>query len=47
MSSKIEVRTEDDVKQFAYTNAGKVKAASEIRVKMAAGEAVTVEKVEV
>ena len=47
MASKIEVRTEDDVKQFADTNAGKVKAAAEIRKKMAAGEAVTVEKVEV
>tara|TARA_R100001086_G_scaffold247309_1_gene181208 strand:- start:1625 stop:1768 length:144 start_codon:yes stop_codon:yes gene_type:complete len=47
VASKIEVKTENDVKQFAYTNAGKVKAAAEIRVKMAAGEAVSVEKVEV
>jgi len=47
VASKIEVKTENDVKQFADTNAGKAKAAAEILVKMAAGEAVSVEKVEV
>ncbi len=47
MATKIEVKTENDVKQFADTNAGKAKAAAEILVRMAANEAVSVEKVEV
>jgi putative methionine-R-sulfoxide reductase with GAF domain len=47
MATKIEVKTDNDVKQFANTNAGKAKAAAEILVKMAAGEAVNVKKVEV
>ena len=47
MAIKIQVTSESDVKQFANTNAGKVKAATEVLEKMAAGEAVNVEKVEV
>ena len=47
MASKIEVKSENDVKQFANTNAGKAKAAAEILDKMAANKAVSVEKVEV
>jgi hypothetical protein len=44
---KIEVTSDSDVKQFANTDAGKVKAAAEILDKMKAGEAISVKQVEV